>query len=79
MPGLSATVGEEIEALRRIAGEKAVCADPPRARSGIAKIVSGWARNFDASAQLRSASLRKPSFDEILRVHVEDELGGKIG
>ena len=27
-PGLSATVGEEIEALRRVAGDKAVCAHP---------------------------------------------------
>ena len=34
MPGLSATVAEQIEALRRAAGDEAVGADPPRARPG---------------------------------------------
>ena len=51
MPGLSATVGEQIEALRRVAGDGAVDADPPRARSDDRRIVAGWPRNFDPRAR----------------------------
>jgi D-erythronate 2-dehydrogenase len=78
MPGLSATVGEQIEALRRVAGEKAVKLIRREPDPMIAKIVSGWARDFDTS---RAASLgfsAERSFDEIIRVHIEDELGGRL-
>ena len=37
MPGVAATVGEQIEALRKVAGDKAVDAYPPRAGPGGAK------------------------------------------
>src|SRR5688572_29290451 len=46
-PGLSATVGEEIESLRRIAGEKAVKLIKEVPDETIIKIVAGWPRNFD--------------------------------
>ena len=51
-PGLSATVGEEIEALRRIAGDKAVKLIREEANPTIVKIVDGWPRNFDAKRAL---------------------------
>ena len=79
LPGLSATVGEEIEALERAAGHKAVALIRHEPDESIGRIVAGWARDFDTS---RAASLgfrAEASMDEIIRAHVEDELGGRTG
>jgi nucleoside-diphosphate-sugar epimerase len=78
-PGLSATVGEEIEALRRIAGEKAVKLIREEADPTIVRIVEGWPRNFEAKRALALGFVAERSMDEIIRAHVEDELGGRIG
>ena len=78
MPGLSATVGEEIEALRRVAGDKAVKLIRREPDETIARIVAGWPQNFDASRGDALGFEAEKSFDEIIRAHVEDELGGAI-
>jgi nucleoside-diphosphate-sugar epimerase len=78
MPGLSATVGEQIEALRRVAGEKAVKLIRHEPDPMIMKIVSGWARDFDTSRAASLGFTAEQSFDEIIRVHIEDELGGRV-
>lgn len=78
MPGLSATVGEEIEALRRFAGDKAVRLIRTEPDEAIAKMVAGWPQNFDASRAIALGFKAETSFDEIVRAHVEDELGGSI-
>lgn len=78
MPGLSATVGEEIEALRRVAGEKAVGLIRREPDEVIRKIVSGWARDFDASRAAELGFQAETDFDEIIRIHIEDELEGKL-
>ena len=46
LPGVSATVGEQIEALRRIAGEKAVKLIRREPDETIARIVAGWPRQL---------------------------------
>ncbi|MCX5517323.1 SDR family oxidoreductase [Kaistia defluvii] len=79
MPGLSATVGEEIEALRQVAGEKAVKLIRHEKDETIDRIVAGWARDFDTTRALSLGFKAETSFDQIIRAHVEDELGGKIG
>jgi nucleoside-diphosphate-sugar epimerase len=78
-PGLSATVAEEIEALRRVAGNKAVALIREEPNETIARIVDGWARNFDTRRALSLGFKAERDFDEIIRVHIEDELGGRIG
>lgn len=78
MPGLSATVGEQIEALRRVAGEKAVKLIRREPDATIAGIVAGWPQGFDPKRALSLGFKAESSFDEIIRVHVEDELGGKL-
>ena len=78
MPGLSVTVGEQIEALRRIAGEKVVARIRREPDPAIIRIVSGWAERFDPQQALALGFRAETSFDEIIRVHIEDELGGKI-
>jgi nucleoside-diphosphate-sugar epimerase len=79
LPGLSATVGEQIEALRKVAGEKAVRLIRREPDPTIIRIVGGWARNFDAKRAKDLGFVAETSFEEIIRVHVEDELGGRIG
>lgn len=78
MPGLSCTVGEQIEALRRVGGERVVARIRRERDPVIEKIVSGWARNFDAKRAVALGFRAEATFDEILKVHIEDELGGKI-
>ena len=79
MPGLSATVGEEIESLRRIAGDKAVALIRTEPDETIIRIVDGWAQDFDAKRALALGFKADATFDDIIRAHVEDELGGRIG
>ena len=79
MPGLSATVGEEIAALRRVAGEKAVSLIRREPDPVIMRIVAGWPQAFDASRATALGFRAERSFDEIIRAHIDDELGGRIG
>lgn len=78
MPGVSCTVAEQIEALRTIAGDNAVRRIIRKPDQTIAKIVEGWPRNFDAKRALELGFTAETSFDEIIKVHIEDELHGKI-
>ena len=78
MPGLSATVGEQIEALRRVAGERAVRLIRREPDETIMRIVGTWAEALDASRAERLGFVAETSFDEIIRVHIEDELGGVL-
>ncbi len=78
MPGLSATVGEEIEALRRVAGDKAVALIRHEPDATITRIVAGWARDFDTARAEALGFRAEGSMDAIIRAHVEDELGGHV-
>ncbi|MGK6315648.1 D-erythronate dehydrogenase [Neorhizobium sp. DT-125] len=78
MPGLSALVSEEIEALRRIAGDKAVALIRREPDPVIERIVAGWPTQFDAGRASSLGFKAETSFDAILQVHIEDELGGRI-
>jgi nucleoside-diphosphate-sugar epimerase len=73
MPGLSLTVGEQIESLRRIAGEKTVKLIRRQPDATIMRIVEGWPRNFDPRRALSLGFRADASFDEIIRIHLEDE------
>ncbi|HEX8665853.1 MAG TPA: D-erythronate dehydrogenase [Beijerinckiaceae bacterium] len=76
MPGIAATVAEQIEALRRVAGDKVAARIRREPDETIIKIVAGWPRNFDASRAESLGFKAEKSFDDIIRVHIEDELGG---
>jgi nucleoside-diphosphate-sugar epimerase len=78
MPGICCTVGEQISALRRIAGDKVASRIRRERDPLIARIVAGWPGRFDARRALALGFRVEGSFEEIIRVHIEDELGGKI-
>lgn len=78
MPGLSATVGEQIAALRRVAGDRAAALIRRVPDPAVGAIVAGWPRNFDPQRALALGFRAEGSFDEIIRVHIEDELGGRL-
>lgn len=78
MPGLSATVGEQIEALRRVAGDKAVNLIRREPDEMIMRMCAGWAPGFEARRARELGFTAETSFDEIIRVHIDDELGGKL-
>ena len=78
MPGLSATVGEQIEALRKVAGAKAVALIRRKPDPVVATIVAGWPQAFAAHRATALGFRADSSFDEIVRIHIEDELGGRI-
>lgn len=78
MPGLSVTVGEQIAALRNVAGEKVVARIKHVPDPVIIKIVEGWPMNFDTKRARSLGFTSEATFEEIIRVHIEDELHGKI-
>ncbi len=79
MPGVSASVGEQIEALRSIAGEAAVNLIRREPDELVLRIVEGWPRAFAAERATSLGFKAETSFDEIIRVHIEDEMEGRIG
>ena len=79
MPGFSCTVAEQIEALRKVAGDKVVARIRREPDATIQGIVAGWPRNLEATRAPALGFKAESSFEEIIRVHIEDELGGKIG
>jgi D-erythronate 2-dehydrogenase len=79
MPGLAATVGEQIAALGKVAGEKAVKLIRREPDETIIRIVAGWPRNFSVSRAAELGFRAETSFEDILKVHLEDELQGKLG
>jgi nucleoside-diphosphate-sugar epimerase len=78
MPGVCVTVGEQIAALERVAGAKAVKLIRREPDPVITRIVSGWPERFDPIRAVKLGFAAESSFDEIVRAHVEDELGGKV-
>ncbi|MEZ2126374.1 MULTISPECIES: D-erythronate dehydrogenase [unclassified Sinorhizobium] len=75
MPGVSATVADEIEALRKVGGEKAVSLIRHEPDGTIHAIVSTWPKAFDARRALELGFTPDESFDEIVQIYCQDELG----
>jgi nucleoside-diphosphate-sugar epimerase len=79
MPGVSATVREAIEALRRAAGAGAVALIRHEPDEVTMRMVAGWPGRFDTRRAHELGFRAEADFDEIVRVYVEDELGGRVG
>ncbi len=78
MPGLSVTVAEQIAALKKVAGDKVVARIRREPDAFIEKIVAGWPCNFAAKRAQELGFKADDSFEQIVRIHIEDELGGRV-
>lgn len=77
MPGLSVTVGEQIAALDRVAGKSVTARIKRVPDQTITDIVAGWPRDFVTERALKLGfTTAEKTFDDIIRIHIEDELGG---
>ena len=78
MPGVAITVGGQLEALRKVAGDRVVERVRREPDPTIQRIVEGWPRRFDARRARELGFAADQSFEEIIRIHIEDELGGQF-
>ena len=78
MPGVSVTVGEQIAALKKVAGEKVAARIRRQPDPFIEGVVAGWPRNFAPRRAVELGFKADASFEDIIRIHIEDELGGRI-
>jgi nucleoside-diphosphate-sugar epimerase len=78
MPSVSVTVAEQIDALRRVAGERYVARIRHELDPYIMGIVEGWPRRFDARRAESLGFRAENSFDDIINIYIEDELGGVL-
>jgi nucleoside-diphosphate-sugar epimerase len=78
MPGVCCTVAEQIESLARIAGPNVAARIRREPDQLVMRIVSGWSERIDAKRSRELGFKAEASFDDIVRAHIDDELGGKV-
>jgi D-erythronate 2-dehydrogenase len=76
LPGVSATVGEQIEALRQIAGASATRLIRREPNETIARIVAGWPRAFDPARATSLGFRAEGDFSAIIQAYIEDDFTG---
>ena len=74
MPGLSVTIAEQIAALRRVAGDASARLIRREPDPAIMRIVKGWPQNFDAQRARDLGFRADASFEEIIKIYIEEEL-----
>ena len=74
LPGVSCTVEEQIEALRRAAGQSVIKLIERQPDDTIINIVSSWPRNFTAKRARALGFQAEVSFDEIIATYIQDDL-----
>ena len=74
MPGVSVTVGEQIEALERVAGPDVVGLITEAADPVVGAIVAGWPQRFAAARAVDLGFEADRSYDDIIRAYIEDDL-----
>jgi D-erythronate 2-dehydrogenase len=78
LPGITASIGAMVDALGAIAGEDVVRRIKWQPDPMIQKMVAGWPARFDARRAGALGFKADASIAEIVRAHLEDELGGVI-
>ena len=74
LPGVAATVGEQIEALRRVAGDHVADRIVRRTDPFVQQIVDHWPCRFRPDRAIRLGFCVERDFEEIIRVYMEDDL-----
>ena len=78
LPGITASIGAMVDALEEVAGERVVQRIQWQPDPVIQKIVAGWPARFDARRARGMGFQADADLTEIIRAHIEDELGGVI-
>ena len=78
MPGIAVTVGEQIEALRKVAGDKVVARIKRKPDETIMKIFPNELVRFDTKRAHALGFRADKDFEEIIRIHIEEDRGGKF-
>jgi nucleoside-diphosphate-sugar epimerase len=78
LPGRTFTVAEMVGSLRRVAGPAVVDRIRWEPDPLIRQIVAGWPQRFHTPRAERLGFAADASLDEIVRQHIEDELGGRF-
>jgi nucleoside-diphosphate-sugar epimerase len=79
LPGITVSIGEMVDALEKVAGERVAARVRWQPDPTIQKIVAGWPTAFDARRARAMGFEADPDFASIIRAHIQDELGGRIG
>ena len=74
MPGVPLTVGEQIEALERVAGPDAAALVVESPDPAVAEIVAGWPTRFDTARANALGFAADATYDDIIRAYIEDDL-----
>ncbi len=78
LPGITVSIGEVTKVLEEIAGSEVANRIEWVPDAHIQKIVSGWLPAFDAQRALELGFQPDKDITEIIKAHIEDELGGVI-
>jgi nucleoside-diphosphate-sugar epimerase len=78
MPGVAVTVGGQIESLARVAGGKFAKLIREAPDPTVWAIVQNWPTQFNAKRARDLGFRAEDNFDDIVRAHIEDELGGRL-
>jgi nucleoside-diphosphate-sugar epimerase len=78
LPGITVSVGEMVDALAEVAGERVAARVKWEPDPVIQRIVAGWPTAFDARRARALGFAADPDFASIIRAHTEDELGGVV-
>ncbi len=78
LPGITVTIREMVDALAEVAGPDCAARIAWQPDPTIQKIVSGWLPAFDARRAHELGFQADRDMAEVIRAHVEDELGGRI-
>jgi D-erythronate 2-dehydrogenase len=76
MPGVCCTVAEQIASLRRIAGGRVAARIRREHDPLVARIVDGWPQRIEARRARELGFKAESSFDEIVRIHIDEDRGG---
>ena len=74
MPGISVTVQEQIESLKRVAGNKIAKLIKHKTDPQIQKIVGSWAKDLEAKRAIDLGFKAENSFDDIVKIYIEEDL-----
>jgi nucleoside-diphosphate-sugar epimerase len=78
MPGVCCTVGEQIAALKRVAGDRVAARIKHVPDELVMRIVSGWPHRLSGKRATELGFRVEKTFDEIIRVHIDEDRGGSF-